>query len=54
MGDMEGISKARLVILQGTTHFIPFGYGMLDRHEWLLVMIPAFLDAPEPVPPMAM
>lgn len=53
MGDLAGTSRARLAILPGTTHFIPPGSGMLDRHGWLLAMIPAFLDAPEPVPPMA-
>jgi pimeloyl-ACP methyl ester carboxylesterase len=50
MGDMAGISKARLAVLPGTTHFLPPGLGMLDRHEWLLAMIPAFLDAPDPIP----
>ncbi len=50
MGDMAGISKARLAVLPGTTHFIPFGIGMLDRHEWLLPVISSFLDAPEPIP----
>jgi pimeloyl-ACP methyl ester carboxylesterase len=53
MGDMTGIPKARLAVLPGTTHFIPPGYGVLDRHEWFLPMITAFLDAPEPVPGMA-
>ena len=24
---------------------------MLDRAEWLLTLVPAFLDAPEPAPP---
>lgn len=52
MGDLSGIGRARLAILPGTTHFIPSGYGMLDRHEWLLLMIPTFLDAPDPVPGM--
>jgi hypothetical protein len=37
-------------VLPGTTHFIPPGYGMLDRHEWLLPMIERFLDPPEPPP----
>ena len=50
MGDMAGISKARLAILPGTAHFIPPGIGVLDRHEWLLTLIPPFLDAPDPIP----
>ncbi len=50
MGDMAGISKVRLAVMPGTTHFIPPGIGMLDRYEWLLAMIPAFLDAPDPIP----
>ena len=50
MGDMAGISKARLAVLPATTHFIPPGLGVLDRHEWLLALIPAFLDAPDPIP----
>jgi hypothetical protein len=52
MGDMAGVSKARLAMLPGTTHFIPPGIGMLDRHELLLAIIPAFLDDPSPKPPM--
>ncbi len=47
MGDLSGLSKARLAILPGTTHFIPPGFGMLDRTDWLLAMIPAFLDEAE-------
>ena len=50
MGDMYGIGKARLAVLPGTTHFMPPGIAMLDRAEWLLAIIPAFLDAPEAVP----
>ena len=30
--------------LPGTSHFIPPGSGLLDRAEWLLAMIPPFLD----------
>ncbi|GEL18448.1 alpha/beta fold hydrolase [Pseudonocardia asaccharolytica] len=51
MGDLAGMPKARLAILPGTTHFIPPGSGILDRYEWLLAMIPAFLDAPLPESP---
>ena len=45
MGDMVGPPESRLAVLPGTTHFIPPGFGMLDRVEWLLPMILAFLDA---------
>ena len=51
MGDMNGIGRARLAVLPGTAHFMPPGIGMLDRTEWLLAMIPTFLDAPQDVPP---
>jgi pimeloyl-ACP methyl ester carboxylesterase len=50
MGDMHGIGRARLAVLPGTAHFMPPGIGMLDRAEWLLALIPAFLDAPDGVP----
>jgi hypothetical protein len=43
-GDLAGLSTARLAILPGTTHFIPPGSGMLDRHDWLIPMITTFLD----------
>ena len=49
MGDLSGLPESQLAILPGTTHFIPPGFGMLDRAEWLLAMIPRFLDPP-PVP----
>lgn len=48
MGDMAGISKARLATLPGTTHFMPPGSGMLDRHALLLAIIASFLAAPAP------
>ncbi len=50
MGDMAGISKVRLAIFPGTTHFVPFGIGMLDRHEWLLPLLSSFHAAPDPIP----
>jgi pimeloyl-ACP methyl ester carboxylesterase len=50
MGDLAGLPESQLIVLPGTTHFIPPGYGMLDRHEWLLPMIERFLDPPEPPP----
>jgi len=48
MGDLAGFSKSQLVVLPGTAHFIPPGSGVMDRAEWLLAMIPPFLDAPTP------
>ena len=42
-GDLAGLPAAQLAVLPGTTHV-----GMLDRAEWLLAMIPPFLDAPPP------
>jgi len=44
MGDMAGLSRARLAVLPGTTHFMPPGSGILDRADSLLAMIPTFLD----------
>ena len=48
MGDLAGLPKSRLAVLPGTTHFIPPGSGLLDRADWLLPMIEAFLDALAP------
>ena len=50
MGDLSGLPESQLAILPGTTHFVPPGSGMLDRLEWLLAMIPPFLDPPAPQP----
>ncbi len=47
-GDLAGLPKSQLAVLPGTTHFIPPGSGLLDRTEWLLPMLAAFLDAPMP------
>ena len=46
MGDLVGLPTSQLAVLPGTAHFIPPGCGVLDRAEWLLAMIPPFLDAP--------
>ncbi len=46
MGDLAGLPKSQLAVLPGTTHFIPSGSGVLDRANWLLAIIPPFLDAP--------
>ena len=48
MGDLAGLPKSQLAVLPGTTHFVPPGSGVLDRADWLLSMIPPFLDAPMP------
>src|ERR671938_657862 len=48
MGDLAGLPKSQLAVLPGTSHFVPPGSGLLDRADWLLAMIPAFLDAPTP------
>jgi pimeloyl-ACP methyl ester carboxylesterase len=54
MGDLAGLPESQLIVLPGTTHFIPPGYGVMDRHEWLLPMVRTFLDPAEPPPgPMA-
>src|SRR5215210_134463 len=46
MGDLAGLPKSQLAVLPGTTHFVPPGSAVLDRADWLLSMIPPFLDAP--------
>lgn len=46
MGDLTGLPKSQLAVLPGTTHFIPPGSAVLDRADWLLSIIPPFLDAP--------
>jgi pimeloyl-ACP methyl ester carboxylesterase len=48
MGDLVGLPESQLAVLPGTAHFVPPGFGLLDRAEWLLAMIPPFLDAPMP------
>jgi pimeloyl-ACP methyl ester carboxylesterase len=48
MGDLAGLPKSQLAVLPGTTHFVPSGSAVLDRADWLLLMIPLFLDAPMP------
>jgi pimeloyl-ACP methyl ester carboxylesterase len=46
MGDLAGLPKSQLAVLPGTTHFVPPGSAVVDRADWLLSMIPPFLDAP--------
>jgi pimeloyl-ACP methyl ester carboxylesterase len=46
MGDLAGMPASQLAVLPGTSHFVPPGVGLLDRSDWLLAMIPPFLDAP--------
>ena len=48
MGDLEGLPESQLAVLPGTAHFVPPGSGLLDRADWLLAMIPPFLDASSP------
>jgi pimeloyl-ACP methyl ester carboxylesterase len=48
MGDLAGMPKSQLAVLPGTSHFFPPGFGLLDRAEWLLLMITPFLEAPLP------
>jgi pimeloyl-ACP methyl ester carboxylesterase len=48
MGDLSGFSGHQLAVLPGTAHFVPPGSGVLDRAEWLLAMVPPFLNAPTP------
>jgi pimeloyl-ACP methyl ester carboxylesterase len=53
MGDLAGMPQSQLAVLPGTSHFVPPGSGLLDRHEWLLAMIPPFLDASPAAPASA-
>jgi pimeloyl-ACP methyl ester carboxylesterase len=48
MGDLAGLPKSQLAVLPGTTHFVPPGFAVLDRVDWLVAMIGEFLDAPMP------
>jgi pimeloyl-ACP methyl ester carboxylesterase len=43
IGDVAGLPNAQLAVLPGTTHLT-----LVERAEWLLSMITAFLDAPMP------
>jgi hypothetical protein len=42
-GDFHGLPPSQLAVLPGTTHLT-----LVDRTDWLLSMIGAFLDAPMP------
>jgi pimeloyl-ACP methyl ester carboxylesterase len=48
MGDLVGLPKSQLAVLPATTHFMPLGFGLLDRADWLLAMIPPFLATTSP------
>ena len=48
MGDLAGLPECQLAVLPGTTHFVPPGFAVLDRADWLVAMIGEFLDAPMP------
>jgi pimeloyl-ACP methyl ester carboxylesterase len=43
MGDLAGLPNSQLAILPGTTHVT-----LVERTDWLVSMITAFLDAPMP------
>src|SRR3954449_8117588 len=45
MGDLSGLPQSQLAVLPGTSHFVPPGSGLIDRVDWLMAMIPPFLDA---------
>lgn len=42
-GDLAGLPRSRLAVLPGTTHVT-----VITRTDWLVSMIPEFLDAPVP------
>ena len=44
VGDLVGLPRSQLAVLPGTTHVT-----LVDRAEWLVSMIDAFLDIPMPV-----
>jgi pimeloyl-ACP methyl ester carboxylesterase len=44
MGDLSGLPDSQLAVLPGTSHFVPPGSGLLDRTDWMLPMIRAFLS----------
>ena len=44
MGDLAGMPDSQLAVLPGTSHFVPPGSGLLDRADWLLPMLRAFLE----------
>jgi pimeloyl-ACP methyl ester carboxylesterase len=44
MGDLAALPESQLAVLPGTTHYMPPGSSILDRADWLLAMIPPFLD----------
>jgi pimeloyl-ACP methyl ester carboxylesterase len=43
MGDLAGLPRSQLAILPGTTHVT-----LVERADWLVSMVTAFLDAPIP------
>jgi pimeloyl-ACP methyl ester carboxylesterase len=45
MGDLGDMPASRLAVLPGTTHYMPPGHGVMDRMDWFLPMVRAFLDA---------
>jgi hypothetical protein len=48
MRDLAGMPASQLAVLPGTSHFVSPGFGLIDRADWLLAIVPPFLDAPMP------
>jgi pimeloyl-ACP methyl ester carboxylesterase len=48
MADLAGMPTSQLAVLPGTAHFVPPGSGLWTAPDWLLAMIPPFLDAAAP------
>lgn len=42
-GDIAGMPRSQLAVLPGTTHVT-----LVERADWLLSMVPPFLEAPMP------
>jgi hypothetical protein len=40
--------KSQLAVMPGTAHLVPPGFGLLDRADSLLELMPPFLDVPMP------
>jgi pimeloyl-ACP methyl ester carboxylesterase len=45
MGDLSGMPRSQLAVLPATSHFVPPGSGLLDRADWLLAYVGAFLTS---------
>jgi pimeloyl-ACP methyl ester carboxylesterase len=47
MGDLAGMPASQLAVLPGTSHFVPPGHGLMDRVDWLMMLVPPFIDQPD-------